>query len=146
MTEFKVDYIIFVFVATLGVVQIAAVTGSLRGLLLFGSLLRSGMSGAAMLVTAVVWFFATDDRNINDVSGGINANGQALYLFSSATSSVVFTLLLSSLFNLRMRASAPPPHDGLEVLRTSSFLNALFDNMRYLRCNWRTQTKRFLSG
>ncbi len=76
-------------------------------------------------MAAFVWFFAVEDRNINDYEGGLDAPTQALFFFLGASTATVFTLLATSLVNLGMRAGESDPADGLDALRSSSYLNAL---------------------
>ncbi len=77
MFTFATDYFLLVFVCVLGVLQIVASIGGLRGLLILKSPILARGLGGALIVAAFIWFFSTATRNINDYEGGIDANTQA---------------------------------------------------------------------
>ena len=81
MFTFATDYYIFVFTATLGVMQVAVSLGNLRGLLVFKSRVLARSLGVAIALAAAVWFFTSETRNLNDQEGGLDANEQALFFF-----------------------------------------------------------------
>ncbi len=149
MPKFIAEYFIFVVVAGIGVVQIAASIGQLKGLLFFKSNLLARTLGALLVLGVSVWFFASDDRNISDMKGGIDANGQALYFFLGVMTTVVTTLVVSSLVNLRMSGADNPGHKplaGFEALKTTNYLSALWRSLRYWSKEWRAQTKSYFFG
>ena len=146
MFTFATDYFLLVFVASVGVVQVAASSGRLNGLLIFKSPLVARAVGSAVAVSAFVWFFSTGARNINDYEGGLDGPTQALFFFFGASAGVVVTFAASSLVNLRMRGADHPPEAGLDALRDTNYARALGKSLGYWRRNWRTQTKRYFSG
>ena len=81
MFTFATDYFLLVFVACVGVVQVAASSGRMTGLLIFKSPLVARTLGSAVAVSAFVWFFSTGTRNINDYEGGLDGPTQALFFF-----------------------------------------------------------------
>ncbi len=149
MFNFAVDYFIFVFMASLGVIQTAASIGGLRGLLVFKNPLVARSLGIAIAVVAVIWFFAVAERNINDYAGGLDSNQQGILFFLAALMSGALTCLLTTLLNLRMRDNERAPDAGLGALYRSCWGRALAHNYRYwfteARC-WRTQIKRYFFG
>ena len=137
MFSFATDYYITVFIATLGVMQVAASLGRLRGLLIIKTPLLARVSGLALAVGAFVWFFASGTRNINDYDGGIDANFQTLYLFLGASTAIAVTFILSSLVNVGMKNGNPGPEDGLDALKSTSYVRALAHSLRYRWRAWR---------
>ena len=138
MFAFATDYLILIFVASIGVIQIAASVGGLRGLLIFKSPLLSLGSGLTLAIAAFVWFFSTTNRNINDYNGGLDGNTQALLFFLGSLAGVVATFLGSSIINLKMVSEKPSPKAGLDALRDTSYLKALSHSFRYWSSEWRT--------
>ena len=125
MFTFATDYYILVAVAATGTLQVVASLGGLNGLLFLKRPAPARTLGSVLIVAAFVWFFAVEDRNINDYEGGLDAPTQALFFFLGASSAVVFTLLATSLVNLGMRAGESDPPEGLEALERSSYASAL---------------------
>ena len=146
MFTFATDYFILVFVASLGVIQIAASMGRLNGLLVFKSPLSARALGMMLVLGAFILFFSTDTRNINDYEGGLDAPTQALFFFFGAAAAVVTTILISSLVNRGMNGGEPSPEEGLDALRDTNYVRALSCSLSYWWKNWRTQTKRYFSG
>ena len=146
MITFATDYFLLVFIASIGVLQIAASAGSLNGLLIFKSPLIARTLGAIFVVTGFVLFFSTGERNINDYEGGLDANTQALFFFLGTMAGGGVTFLVSSVVNLRMKRGDPSPESGFDALRDTNYLRALAGSLAYWWKNWRTQTKRYFSG
>ena len=146
MITFATDYFFLVFVATIGVLQIAASLGRLNGLLLFKGHLIAGVIGLVLILGAFVWFFETGDRNINDYEGGLDAPTQALFFFLGGFAGVGVTLAVSSVVNLRMNGKQPAPDEGLDALRGTNYVRALSLSLRYWIREWRTQMKSYFSG
>ena len=146
MITFATDYFLLVFIASIGVLQIAASAGSLSGLLIFKSPLAARALGTAFVVTGFVLFFSTGERNINDYEGGLDANTQALFFFLGTMAGGGVTVVLSSIVNLRMRRGDPSPDSGFEALRDINYPRALARSLIYWWKNWRTQMRRYFSG
>ena len=146
MFSFATDYYITVFVATLGVLQVAVSLGQLKGLLIFKSPLVARAFGLALPVGAFAWFFATGTRNVNDYEGGLDGNVQALFLFLGASTAVGVTLLVSSVVNAKMNGEDPQAEDGLDALMHTNYARALGHSFRYRWRVWRAQMSRFSSG
>ena len=153
MFSFAVDYFIVVFVASLGVMQTAASIGGLRGLLVFKNPLVARPLGIAIAIAAIAWFFLVAERNINDYEGGLDSNQQGLLFFLAVAASGVFTFILTSPLNARMRRrmgnGERAPDAGLGAMQHGNWFQALAHNYRYwfseARC-WRTQIKRYFFG
>ena len=146
MITFAIDYFILVFVASIGVIQIAASLGRLNGLLIFKSILLARTLGLILAVVPFVLFFSTAERNINDFEGGLDAPTQALFFFLGAIAGGGVTFLLSSLANIRMNNGDPSPEAGLDALRETNYVRALGHSLGYWWREWRTQMKRYFFG
>ena len=146
MSAFAIDYILFVFVASLGVIQIAASMGRLNGLLILKSPMVARLLSSILTVAAFIWFFATDTRNLNDYEGGLDANEQAVLFLLGALTAAVVTLGVSSIVNARMNGGDSAPDDGLDALKDGNYITALLHSLRYWRREWRTRTKPYFFG
>ncbi len=138
MFSFSIDYFLFVFLSGIGVIQVAASLGDLKGLLLLQSKTLTRALGLGLPVAAAVWFFSTEARNINDYEGGLDANVQALYFSLGAIAATGATLVLSSLVNVRMKGEDAAPGAGLESLKSASYARAAAQSLRYWWKEWRT--------
>ena len=146
MSEFARDYFVVVFVAGVGVIQLAASTARLDGLLFFKSRILARAFGLVLPLAAVAWFFTSESRNINDFEGGLDANEQAIILFLGVLASVVASLVASSLVNRRMSRAEPEPEDGFDALRHTSYFQALSINLSYWRRAWPRRMKSYFFG
>ena len=155
MFTFATDYFLFVFVATLGVIQLAASLSKLDGLLIFKSPPVARILGLVLTIAPFIWFFATGDgtapegrlaRNINDFEGGLDAPTQSLFFFLGAIAGGGVTFAVSSIVNMRMHRGDPSPYDGLDSLKDTNYVRALLHSLGYWWRNWRTQTKSYFSG
>ena len=146
MFTFATDYFLLVFVATLGVIQLAASLGGLKGLLVFKSPLIARPLGLALVIAGFVLFFSTDERNLNDYRGGLDANTQALFFFLGVLAGGSVTFLGSSVVNMRMKGTDPSPDGGFDALRETNYVRALMRSLGYWSRNWRQQMKSYFSG
>ncbi len=146
MSEFIFEYYVFVLLAALGAIQLGAVAGKLKGLLVLRHPAAAVALGVVFIAAAPVWFYSTGERNINDYEGGITANGQALYAFLGCITALVSTLAVTSLINFRMGRGALPPFDGLHSLREASYVVALSGNLTYWSKAWRKLTSNYFFG
>lgn len=146
MFTFATDYFLLVFVSTIGVIQLSASFGGLRGLLVFKSPVAARFLGIILVVAAMVIFFATEDRILNDFKGGLDANTQALFFFLGVMAGGAVTFIGSSLINIRMKDADASPGSGLDALRDTNYLRALALSLRYWTRNWRKQMRSYFSG
>lgn len=146
MFTFATDYFLLVFVSALGVIQVGASFGGLRGLLLLQAPKAARALGAVFAIAPFIWFFATDERNIGDHQGGLDAPTQALFFFLGTLAAGGVTFVVSSAANWRMDRGAPAPEDGMDALRNASWARALAASLQYWRKSWRRRTKQYFSG
>ena len=145
MFTFATDYFLLVFVASLGVIQLAASFRGLNGLLIFKSPLVARSLGVALAVAAFIFFFTTDERNLNDYEGGLDANTQALFFFLGVLAGGWVTFIGSSLVNMRMKGKDPSPDGGFDALQETNYVRALARSLEYWSRNWQ-QMKSYFSG
>ena len=131
MFTFATDYFILVFVASIGVIQVAASMSNLDGLLILKPPVVARILGFAIIIGAFIFFFSTAERNINDYEGGLDANEQALFFFLGVLAGGAFTFLVSSLVNIRMNGGEPSPEGGMDALKETNYLRALTLNLEY---------------
>jgi hypothetical protein len=146
MSTITLDYFLFVFAASLGVIQIAGSVGRLTGLLMLRPPVAARAAGLVLVAGALIWFFATDDRNLNDYEGGLDGNIQALVFFLAALSGLVATLVATTIVNAGMKGGNTTPGEGLEALKHTNYGRALARSIRYWWKEWRTQTRSYFSG
>lgn len=132
------DYVILVFLASTGVIQIAATHASLSKLLFLKRPLYAYALGLALVVAGFTWFFWPGPRHVPDTAGGLDGNDQAARFALSALTAVIFTVLATSALNRRSGGSPSPTPDpvsggcGLEALRDHTYLEALPSGLRSL--------------
>ena len=146
MLTFAADYLIMVAVACVGTVQVAAAFAGLRGLLFLGRASLAKAFGVLLIAAGPALFFATEERNLNDYEGGLDANQQAVLFVLGVVAGLGVTILVSSLLNRRMKGRDGALNGGLDSLRDSNFAAALARSLSYWKRNWRTQTRRYFSG
>ncbi len=126
----SLNYCLLVFVAVLGVLQLAAVYNDFRGLLFFPRKIYSLVFAVFAIGFALFAFFAWNDLNRIFVEGSqqifiVEGSQQTGSFIISAAVGILFTLVFSSLVNYRRFKSGKYPQDGLDVLRESTFFQAL---------------------
>ena len=146
MKDFSIDYYILVTVASMGVLQLVASRGGLRGLLLFQSPMMSRIVGAVLPLASVIWFFGSEDRNISDHMGGLSSNEVALTFFVGGVTAWVVTVAVSSAVNARAHRGSPATALGIDSLRDATYVRAVTHNLRRWSRIWRAQTKQYFSG
>ena len=97
MLSFAFDYFLFIFFASFGIVQFAASKSGLASILIFRSPKLSRIIGITLIVISAGVFFLTDNRNINDYEGGLDANQQAYLFVLASFASLVATMAIGSI-------------------------------------------------
>lgn len=118
LTGLALEYLLFVFVAALGVLQGAASLSRLGGLSFFPRPWLGYPLAALTIGGAYAWFFHREDRNYQ----GLEGIQQAVLFSLAVLLALGFTLLLSSLLHHR---PAPTGESGLEALRETGYWRAL---------------------
>ncbi len=128
--SFTLDYLLFVFIAAFGALQIAAAYGNLQGLLFIRARPLAFGSGLVITVAAFLLFFLTEPRNIPDTEGGLDGNETAGLFTLGAVSALVLTLILSSISNRALGKGGHRCASGLDALRETSYFNALTGTLK----------------
>ena len=142
MPNFALDYLILVLLVSVGVLQMAASSGSLSALLLLPSPRLSSALGVFLAVGAFVWFFAVEPRNAPDTGAGLDGVEQAVLFTLGASVSLLFTLLASSLVHARKPPASRGVIQGLEAITQVSYVTVVKENLRILVSRWHELTQR----
>lgn len=143
MPEFALDYFVLVFFSALGALLFVTAYYRFYGLMLFSRPV-SLVLGALLISGALIWFFASEYRNVPDTAAGLDGNGQALLFAAGAALAIIFLLLVSSLRNWSMRSK--PEGNGLDMLRHSSYWQLITKALRQPWDSWKERTNRHSSG
>jgi hypothetical protein len=139
------EYLILVFLACCGVVQVAAAYGGLKGLHLFGNRRFSAAFGVGLILGSLTWFFWDGGRNLPDTGGGIAGASQFTFFVLGGFLALLFTFVITSLTNF----NRTPPVDtteGLTSLKETTFIQALTNNLGMVWKLYRRLTRKCSSG
>lgn len=142
---FGQEYLLLVLLVCIGVVQVAAAYGGLRGLLFFGDKRFSVVLGMAMILVSLVWFFWDGGRNFPDTGRGIAGASQFVLFVLGGFLALLFTFLVTFLTNFSRRVPGDTI-DGLPSLRETTFVQALLNNLGMLWKLYRRLTRKYSSG
>ena len=123
--SFVADYVLFIFLASLGVVQLAALKNKLKGLYFIRIPLLNFVTALALVVGSFLWFFVSEPRNLPDTGGGLDGNQQAMFSVAAAVGAVLFTLATTSLLNAGLGRGEDGRGTGLQALRRTNYFIAL---------------------
>ena len=123
--SFAADYVLFIFLASLGVVQLAALKNRLKGLYFIRIPLLNFVAALVLVVGSFVWFFVSEPRNLPDTGGGLDGNQQAMFSVAAAVGAVLFTLATTSLLNAGLGRGEELKGTGLQALRRTNYFIAL---------------------
>ena len=137
MKAFSIDYYILVTVSAVGVFQLVAMHGGLRGILVLRPSRVSALLWAAFPLAAVVWFFVSKDRKVSDHLGGLSSNEIALAFFVGVVTAWVLTVVVTSVLNRDHDEEPGDPKSGLESLASATYFRAVSHNLRYWYGQWR---------
>jgi hypothetical protein len=140
------EYIAFVFMASVAVLQLVGAFTQLKGLLFFRNRPLTYCLSFLLIVGSFYWFFARDDRWDTIMRHtSLEGKQQFLYFCLAAFLAVMFTLIASSLLAaLRARrqnkgtnnpgqTADPDPGEGLDKLKEMSYFEALKSSFRSKR-------------
>ena len=139
------EYLLLVFLVCIGVVQVAASYGGLRGLLFFGHSRFSVVLGMAMILGSLTWFFWDGGRNFPDTGQGIAGASQFGLFVLGGFLALLLTFVITSLTNFSRRVSADTL-EGLPSLREATFVQALVNNLGIIWKLYRRLTRKYSSG
>jgi hypothetical protein len=122
MLRLSLEYILLVFLAISGVLQLVAIHGDLFKLLFFKRKGYGYVLAAVLVLPALFLLFTWNYRNATGIIQGAEQAGLFVLSLLLAT---IFTLVLSSFLN---RSGVNPPatqREGLEALREVTYYQAL---------------------
>lgn len=114
------EYLLWVFLANMGVYQIAFARAGLWGACFFRQRWAAYLFGAGFILGSTIWFFIQENRARPGLEG---AQTFGFFVLGGLVA-LAFTLLTSSLINSRRMGSAQPG-PGLEALRESTYWQAM---------------------
>ena len=123
--SFEADYVLFIFLASLGAVQLAALKNRLHGLCFIRIPILNLALALALVVGSFLWFFVSEPRNLPDTGDGLNGNQQAMFAVAAAIGAVFFTLAATSLINIGLGRGDDRRESGLQALRRATYYSAL---------------------
>ena len=123
--SFAADYALFIFLASLGVVQLAALRNRLKGLYFIRLSVLNLALALALVAGSFLWFFISEPRNLPDTGGGLDGNQQAMFSVAAAIGAVLFTLAVTSLLNAGFGKGEDRREAGLGAMRHASYFSAL---------------------
>ena len=129
------EYFAFVFVASVGVLQLTAILAGLKGLLFFRRPALAYPFSILAIAGAFYWFFVRSDR-IDTIMRrvGLEGSQQFYYFCVSAFAALIFTLVVSSLIDVFRRQTQSnncgEKRQGLNSLREMSYLKAIKRSFR----------------
>jgi len=128
------EYFIFVFVATCGVLQLAAAYAHLKGILFFRRTSIAYIFAILAIGGAFGWFFGWGNRLDEKIMHtGLEGKEQFLAFNLAALAAAVFTFILSSIINIRVLIQLKEGEEvepGLSSLKQMSYLKALIRSFR----------------
>lgn len=141
MDGITLDYLEFVFLASLGVIQVAAANSSLWGLCIIPKRAHSTVIGLVFTAIAFVWFFGSRSHTVPGLEGA----QLGFYFLGGAIVAALSSLLLGSISGVLVRISNQRFEDdpsslaveGLEALEAMTFFEAMAQRWEF----WRRQTR-----
>jgi len=128
------EYFLFVFIASVGVLQLAASYSQLQGLLFFQNKILSYLFALLAIGGSFEWFFGYNNR-IDTVMRRVGLEGaqQFLYFNMAVFLALVLTLIISSVLHAyRHRAQRGQKEypEGLGALIETSYFESLKHSLR----------------
>jgi hypothetical protein len=120
----SLNYCLLVFIAVVGVIQLAALHNNFRGLLFFPHRIYTLAFACLATGSSLFVFFTWYDFHKIVVEG----SQQTGSFVASAAAAIIFTLICSSILNYRRFHPVKTQKEGLEVLRESTFFQALHNH------------------
>lgn len=125
MSGFALKYLLLIFGGALGVYQIAAAHGGLRGLYFFWNRFITYLVGFLILAATYGWFFSQTNLNMPHVDG----SQQLEYFLLGSFLALLVTFSLSSLNPRTGNGANAALGQGLEDLKTRTVFQALIQRL-----------------
>lgn len=146
MSPLELEYFLFAFIASCGILQLAAALSKLKGLLFLGKVVGGYVLATLTIGGAFGWFFAWGNRlQEKIIQIGLEGAQQFYYFILAAFSALAFTLIASSVVNLvsaslfslgkgkpnSTRAKQPVKAElGLDNLQEMTYFEAIWHSFR----------------
>ena len=131
--SFGLDYFLCSFIACVGVLQIATNSSKLTYLRLFGKAILGYFFGYSLLIFSAMLFFLSVERNIDDSSGGLDGNEQAILFVVSAFGSFLFTAIICSFRSKPRQKNNIPEKISLSSLKSDTLIGVYLSQWTYWR-------------
>ena len=131
--SFGLDYFLCCFIACVGVLQIATNSSKLTYLRLFGKAILGYFFGYSLLIFSAMLFFLSIERNIDDSSGGLDGNEQAILFVVSAFGSFLFTATICSFRSKPRRENNVHEKISLSSLKSDTLIGVYLSQWTYWR-------------
>jgi len=128
MSDFSLQYLIWVFFASVGVLQIAAAFNGLRGIQLSNNRRLNLFVGAACILGSYVWFFSSAQRNTDGWKSGVEGLEQAILFLAGSAGAALFTFAITSIIHRSRVSNTSRDESGIDALRTRTVWQALRSN------------------
>ena len=142
------EYFLFVFIASCGVLQLAAACAHLKGLLFFRKTVIAYIIAILLIGGAFGWFFGWDNRLEEKIMHtGLEGRQQFLNFNLAALAAIVFTFIVSSVANSRWLIrpkEGEEAEQGLDSLKQMSYFKAVGRSFRMT--NWKEEAEQGLSN
>lgn len=135
MTQLKLDYILWVFTASCGILQWVASANKLKGLTFFPKPIMNYIFSLAAVGGSFYWFFLWDNRLAEKIMRtGLEGKQQFYSFLLAVLLAVVFTVVVSSWVRAFARTrSSSSDQEGLDALREMSYFVALRRSFRQMK-------------
>ena len=124
--DFRLDYFLTVLIATIGILQIAAAQAGFKGLSLLRKPTLDRLFGLLAIIGGFWFFYGTENRNVRSLEG----SGQFAFYLAGVAAAVFLTLVVSSIVNFSLRGRVEREDRGLEALKKTNYIRALFSSFR----------------
>ena len=123
---FVAEYCAYIFIATVGVLQLVAARWKLRGIAFFSNRKWGYAFGTVATLGAFIWFFGFTGLDLTKPT--FDTPPQLAWLTLSVAIAILLTFGISSLINRKLAAPDEDDHmeeDGIEVLKHKTYWQAI---------------------
>jgi hypothetical protein len=127
VSHLTLEYLLFVFIASCGVLQLTAAYSKLKGLLFFQSRIVTCIFALLVIGGAYAWFIGWGTRLQERIMHpGIEGFQQVYCFLLAAVVAIIFTLIISSMINRKsLSKSGKEEREGLEKLKEENYFKAI---------------------
>jgi hypothetical protein len=130
-SNIDLNYFLLIFVALVGMLQIAVTYAGIKGLSFFKHKILGYIFGVLLVGGAYWWFFSGVDLQRRYLA--LEGKQQFGIAVGGAFLAIVFTFLLSSLINRRAFHSSSESKTGFEELKEKTFIEAIISTVKNIK-------------